>query len=295
MTTTVVNFATDEGQQSYSEKSYVNYEYFKMLYGDSPSEWADKLSVRTGRNWDRMQFISQKFGLAPDYVAGVNLSDECINHEPGSPLHQHLGCTSVAVGPVIGQTLDLFTVELCIVREKDALYLTFPPYLCLLGMGKYLAMCTNHLFDEVDFDGVPISHIRRNLLDLASLEEAIAYLKSIKPTTSVNFILSDGTRAIDVEVSRTDVTVIQPHTGKLAHTNHVLTGPFNEDSECLRLQTASRGLLDNKSVEDVLGHDSIVQPISDQFGTIITVWMDPKKKTLSYKDPDQTQFQSLNL
>jgi hypothetical protein len=306
MSTTYVNLLTKEGGDSYSSKAYYNYEIFKMLFGGSPSDWASKLpaSAKQGLNWNRILNISKKFGLTEDYVAGINLSDECINYQSGANLRQHLqnwGCTSIAVEHVIGQTLDLFTVELCVVRDGEATYVTMPPYLCLLGMGKHLAMCTNHLFDSVSFDGVPISHIRRTLLDLASLDEALAYLRSVKPTTSVNFILSDGKEAIDVEVSQKGITITHPYTnGKnrlLAHTNHVLPIPFYKDTQCNRLQTVSRSLLDGNGVEHSLGKPGVVQPIDTtaQFGTIITVWLDPKERILAYKDPGQTTFTQLKV
>jgi len=295
MPTTIVNFSTDEGIKSYTDKARVNHEFFKKLYGGSPAAWADKLSIQSGPNWDRMQFISKKYGLDFGSVVGTNLSDECINDDSGSSLQQHLGCTSVAKDHIIGQTLDLFTVELCIIREPDALYVTFPPYLCVLGLGRHLAMCTNHLFDSVCFKGVPISHIRRTLLELPSLEKAINFLKVVRPTTSVNLLLSDGEKSINIEVSPTEVKIIQPRDNKLAHTNHVLTSPFHEDCYCSRLQIASRGLLDDKNIEQVLGQEGVVQPIEDGFGTIITVWIDAKKKVLAYKDPGQAEFKVLSL
>ena len=304
MATTFVNLATGKGGDSYSAKAYYNYEIFKTLFGGSPSDWASKLAAsnKQGLNWKRSQYISKKFGLTEDYVAGINLADECINYQSGANLLQHLqnyGCTSVAVDHIIGQTLDLFTVELCIVRDGDAIYVTMPPYLCLLGMGKYLAMCTNHLFDTVSFAGVPISHIRRTLLDLTSLGDAIHYLKGIKPTTSVNFIISDGKESVDIEVSQKGIEIIYPHTNGqnrlLAHTNHVLSTPFYKDTGCLRLQTAGQSLFDGNGIESSLTKTGVVQPIAAQFGTIITVWLDPKERILAYKDTDQTNFTAIRI
>jgi hypothetical protein len=312
MSTTLVNLNTLEGMPSYSEKSYYNYEIFKMLFGGSPSEWAAKLApaAKQGRNWERILEISKKSGQSVDYVAGINLADECINFQSGASLRQHLqnwGCTSVAVDHIIGQTLDLFTVELCIVKDGDATFVTMPPYLCLLGMGKHLAMCTNHLFNRVNFDGIPVSHMRRTILDLTSIEEVISYLSGIKRTTSVNFIVSDGTRSVDIEVTPKHVKIITPRllseTKLLAHTNHVLPVPFDEDKNCLRLSTATQSLLQNtgstqaERAQLALTAKDVVQPIDEaaQFGTIITVWMDPKERILAYKDPGQETFIKLKV
>lgn len=322
MPTTLVNFETGVGRESYSAKAYYNSQIFKTLFGGSPSDWAAKLRIREGKNWERIQKISKDFGLSLDYVAGINLSDECINYQSSAHMQQYLnnwGCTSVGynhweTGPIIGQTLDLFTVELCIVKEGDATYITMPPYLCLLGMGKHLAMCTNHLFDKVDFSGVPISHVRRTLLDLPSIEEAKKYLSSIKTTTSVNFLLSEanledsglGNMAnIEVtplgikETKQAGISIPQLDLANgIAHTNHVLNNPFEKDTQCNRLQTASKALLNDRlSVEQTLCQSGVVQPIDEaaQFGTIITVWMDITKRTLNYKDPGQKTFTILKV
>lgn len=326
MPTTFVDFDTKEGRESYSAKAYYNYEIFKKLFGGSPSDWRSKLRIREGKNWDRMQRIAKDFGLSFDYVAGINLSDECINHQSAANLQQHLnnwGCTSVGFnyhmdGPIIGQTLDLFTVELCIVKEGNATYVTMPPYLCLLGMGKHLAMCTNHLFDKVDFDGVPISHVRRTLLDLTSIDEAVAYLGSIKTTTSVNFLLAeaepppeDGERGfgkmVNLEVTPQGVKPTRQAfipipqldgATAVAHTNHILSTPFEKDTQCTRLKTAAKALvMDKMGVEKTLCMPEVVQPIDEtaQFGTIITVWMDITNRILAYKDPGQAAFTKLKV
>lgn len=308
MPTTFVDFDTGAGKDSYSSKAYYNSEIFRHLFGGSPSDWGSKLAIRSGVNWDRMQKIAKDFGLSTDYVQGINLSDECINFQSASDLQQHLqnwGCTSVASGHIIGQTLDLFTVELCIVKDGDATFVTMPPYLCLLGMGKHLAMCTNHLFDKVNFAGMPISHLRRTLLDLGSIGEAVAYLKSVVHkgvTTSVNFMISDGTQAVDIEVTPQAVRVLYPKQVEgipavQAHTNHLLPTTFDQDTQCARLQIASKGLLEKKSVEDTLCQMGVVQPIDEaaQFGTIITVWLDPKERILAYKDPGQDTFTRLKV
>jgi len=295
-----IDLSSTAGKNQYSYKAYCNYEIFKMLFGGSPSEWASKLKLRDGKNFERMKHISDSFGLSLDYVLGINLSDECINYQSAPQMQQYLrqwGCTSVALNHKIGQTLDLFTVELALIKDGDATYITMPPYLCLLGMGKHLAMCTNHLFDKVVFDGTPVSHLRRNLLDMTSLEEAIKYLEGEKRTTAVNFMLSDGRKALNIEVTPEEVRIIGSVTNGVglfnAHTNHVLTDIFHKDTSCSRLHLASQSLLRNSSIPDTLIQPGVVQPISGQFGTIITVWMDLKERIFAYKEPDQTGFTEL--
>lgn len=298
MTTTLVDFGSDQGLASYKEKVYINNQVFRTLFGGSPSDFADKLEFPEGPNLDLINLIHKKYEVSLNYVKGINLSDECINLQSAAHLQQYLhkgfGCTSIAKQGVIGQTLDLFTVELCIVREGGCLYVTMPPYLCLLGLGPSIAMCTNHLFDQVRFSGIPVSFIRRQLLRCKSLEDAVDFLSKCQPTTSVNFMLSDGKKVINVEVSRKGIRVLEPEKDQLAHTNHVIS-TYQTDKFCPRLNTARKLLSQGEEVAQILDADGIVQPIQAEFGTIISVWIDPKTKTLGYRDPDQKTYTQLTL
>ncbi len=111
----------------------------------------------------------------------------------------------------------------------------------------------------------------------------------------------DGDRCIDVELTRTGMTLIKPvlvaDRSVIAHTNHLLPGLFHTDQKCARLEHASKSLLSGASMEDTLDHPMVLQEIDTQaqFGTIISVWLDPKTKTLAYKDPGQTTYTKMSL
>ena len=287
VTTPLVNFLTGDGAEHYTERAQNNIQFFTRLFGQQPRTWQEQLWLRKGRNWDRLQYLADRYKLDQGDVIGVNLGDEAINLNPYQ-MQSNLGCTSVARDGIIGQTLDLFTVELCIVREMGSLYLTFPPYLCVMGMNRNIAFCTNHLFAEVQGNGTPISHIRRGLLDTHSVEQALKYLNLVTATTSVNILLTDGKQTLDVELSPAGIQVHNPVDGTLAHTNHVLEGCFTQDLNCLRLARAARQLEQGWGVVETLEHDDIVQPITDEFGTIVTVVMDVRNGSFHWRDPNES-------
>ncbi len=299
-----MNFQTEEGLASYKEKVYYNSQVFKSLFGGSPSDFATKVIWPAGPNLEQMKFISDKYAVPLNYVKGINLADECINMQSAPQLQAYLnpsfGCTTVTKDNIIGQTLDLFDLELCIIRDHDSLYVTMPPYLCLLGMGPKLAMCTNHLFDKVDYlAGTPISQIRRQVLRFSTLDEAVHYLLNVKPTTAVNLMLTDGTATVNVELTPKGAIVFEAGPGKadsvFAHTNHVIKS-FQDDKSCSRLNTARDLLLNfGKSVPEVLDAPGVVQPLANGFGTIVSVWIDMKEKILAYRDPQEKTYRQLRL
>lgn len=293
MATPLVDFRFGEGADAYIARAQNNIKFFHKLFGRQPRTWEDQLWLRKGHNWDRLNHIIERFKLHSGDVFGVNLGDEAINFNPYQ-MQQNLGCTSIAKDGIIGQTLDLFTVELCLVRELESLYLTFPPYLAVMGMNRNIAFCTNHLFDTVKSEGTPISHIRRSLLDLHSIEEVLKYLNLVTPTTAVNLLITDGKETVDVELGHKGMQVHNPVDGTLAHTNHVLEECFTKDFNCLRLARAAKQLGEGWGVIQTLEHDDIVQPISEEFGTIVTVVMDVKNGTFHWRDPGET-WKSIEL
>lgn len=214
------------------------------------------------------------------------------------------GCTSIAQNGVIGQTLDLFTVDLVVVREGDAVYITMPPYLTIMGMTPRLAFCTNFINGEVK-DGVPISSIRRNLLRQQSLGQAINYLLNVDRATLANFLVSDGENAVDVELSLNSTRIHQQRKNELgeycAHTNHLVCPNFEDDEQCPRLKRAVELLKEGKDIAAILD-DSVIRqrimpvPFFDvDFGSIVHVSMDVKKKKMLYRDPSMKEYQTIDV
>jgi len=292
---------THEGIDTFRQKARNNLKIFKSIFGMDPVV-ATKMGLAqpTGADEELVQQISDLTGASRKVIEGVNYTDELLNVHPD--FADAFGCTAVARNGVIGQNLDLFTVDLSVVREGGALYITMPTYLSFFGMNKHLAMCTNYLPAPVK-TGVPVSQMRRNLLRCESIEQALDYLSSIKRTTSVNFLISDGDKVVDIEVSPRKVRVheaIEDDYGQfLAHTNHVLVHDIRQDRSCSRLAGAVRELQANKELEEILFDKSVYVPIEKYgavgFGSIVSVVMDPKNGVMRYKDPFMDQWEELHV
>jgi len=286
-----LNRCNEEDLIGYKTKAEGNAAIFHSMFGGTKSSLLGMGAslVRVDRkNKDLMQRISDISGVPLRTVKMINLGDEAMN----------FGCTSVAMDGVIGQTMDLYDVELSIVREEGALYATFPPYLTLMGMNKKLAFCTNFLQSSVG-RGVPVSQIRRNILRQEDLEGVVDYLGAIKRANSANFLISDGERVLNVETTRKECRVFEEkkaeHGRFNAHTNHLIQGDILDDTSCPRLSRAVDMLADGAEIEEVLDDKEISIPIEEGFGSIIKVVMDVKEGMMRYKDPRMEDYEELQV
>jgi hypothetical protein len=299
--TTYFDMDTKEGLENYVRKSHKNLMFFKKLFGVVPSKVKNLyLGEFEGESRKIIEKISSLTGISIDVVESMNYADELLNLSPNTA--PNFGCTSIGRRGVIGQNLDLFTVDLSVVKEGDKLYVTMPPYLALFGMNKNISFCTNMLPGEVK-PGVSVSQMRRNLLSCKTIEEAVNYLKSINRSTSVNFLISDGDKIIDIEVSTEKVTIhpaLPDDKGSyFAHTNHFLSKDIREDASCSRLFNSVRLLQENKKLEDILSSSGVFVPSEHfndiGFGSIITAVMDVKNRILRYKDNFMKEYEEISL
>lgn len=292
------DFTTCEGIELYCEKARNNVELFNKILGTRADVIGEMLNFDSeSLNFDLITKIAKITGLSRLTIKGINVADEVLNLN-----HTNLfGCTSVGIGSKIGQTLDLFTLDLCVVREPDALYVTMPPYLTLMGIGKHLAFVTNFLSGPVRANGIPISHMRRELLRRNDLDEAVKYLTNIQRSNTVNFLMVDENRILNVETSPDEMLIHeQDSQGFLAHTNHFVKRPFTEDTSCPRLTRANQMLKEGSKIKHILEDKNVFVPISPLnedygFGSIIQVEMDAKNKTLAYKDSSMSDYVELRL
>ena len=129
--TTYVDFDTGEGVLTYTKKAKRNIAFFASLFAN-----VNELPFQKpeGENKQLIEKICRLTALSQLKVEMINYGDELLNAE--GRLLENFGCTAIAKNKSVGQTLDFFTVDLTIVREKDCLYVTMPPYLALLGMNK---------------------------------------------------------------------------------------------------------------------------------------------------------------
>ncbi len=297
------DFCTKEGLDLYISKARSNADLFNKIFHFSPEGFRKKnpkFKVSGEDNVKIIREISQITRLPLELVEGINLGDEIL-HSQGLP--EGFGCTSVSLDGVIAQTLDLFTVDLSLVKEQDALYVTMPPYLTLMGMNKHISFCTNVVAGPVQ-GGIPVSHMRRDLLRCKSLNETLDYLKSIERATSVNFLISDGRNVVDAEVTTSNVNVYGSVENKngikyCAHTNHLVHPDFLSDNSCSRLKRAVSLLKKSKNLDFILQDSHINVPIFYQqeigFGSILQIIMDVGNGKLCYKDPFMKNYGELQL
>lgn len=294
----------ENDRKNYRKKSLSNLNIFGKIFGNYVREIHSSLSsfLFDEENNKLMKRCGEISGTGFDFVKIVNLSDEHLNYS--SSFQEHFGCTSIGKDGVIGQTPDLYTVDLSLIKEGGALYATMPPYLTLMGMNEHIAFCTNYLFSEVR-TGVPVSNLRRNLLRQKSIDGIVNYLNNVKRTTAVNFLITDGKNMLDIESTPAELKIHESNKSKkgskdfIAHTNHILKEPMICDTSCDRLSRAVTLLERDYELRDVLNDETITVPIGFNggigFGSIIKVIMDVKNKSFYYKEPSSLDYSCINL
>ncbi len=296
--TSYVNFNTGEGLDTYREKALRNLSAFTTIFGFNPATARLPFQNVDDKNQQLISGIATRTRLPIEDVQGMNYSDELLSIDPKQLLP--FGCTAVGKNGIIGQNLDLFTLDLAVVREDDALYLTMPPYLTLFGMNKEIAFCTNYLPYSVTL-GIPLSPIRRNILRQHSLPEVVEYFSRVRSATAANFLLSDGSQMINVEVLPSGARIQNPITSGdstyFAHTNHILQRDIREDQSCPRLSQAVNRLQHDKDLASILSERGVYVPIEKDgslgFGSIITVILDPRQSVFRYKDCFMGEFEQI--
>lgn len=299
-----LNRCNDSDRANYRANAENNLRFFNEIMGrleDIPSDAKDLFDKPRDENAVLMERISELGKIELEEAENFNIVDEILNLS--TRFTDNFGCTSVGRNGIIGQSLDLYDVDLSIVREKNSLYVTVPPYLAVFGMNENLAFCTNYLQGPVK-QGVPVSQIRRNLLRQDTIESCFDYLESIPRATTVNFLLSDGKKSVDLEVAP-DKSLI--HEQNLnggnyfnAHTNHFVKGDIIGDGSCPRLKRAVELLGNGERIEKILDDSQISIPVVPNqlgvgFGSIIKVIMDVRNRLFFYKGPTESEYKIVPL
>ncbi|GEM_PF-5790565 len=287
------DFSTKEGLDEYCRKAYTNVKLFERIFRTSAENLCDSGFEIPDANKELIKNIANITGLSIKTVEGINCGDEALDLNGGLSF----GCTAIAKNGCVGQTLDFFTVELALVREADCLYITMPPYLCLIGMNQNLAFCTNYIGGKVQ-SGIPISHLRRNILRHKTITEVLDYLNKVEKTSPANFLLCDPKHTIDIESCPKGITKYEEEC--FAHTNHILNGTIFSKEPCARLQRAGHLLKNNDTIEHILEDNKVKVPITKfakgtGFGSIIQVIMDTNKKEIKYKDSHMKEYEIMRV
>lgn len=291
------DFYAEEGVDSYINKSISNVGLFNEILTDRSAVVSQMLSFPEDRNKELLLKIKKITGLTESVIKEINVADEVMNLNAINLF----GCTSVSKDGKIGQTLDLFTLDLCVVREPDALYVTMPPYLAIMGMGRKVAFVTNFISGPVRANGIPISHMRRELMRRDSVRDAIAYLESIDRSNTVNFLISDGEKVVNVECKPDRIVIDEPKNSVIAHTNHFVAPNIHDDTQCPRLTKANKLLsttdYDIRAILDDASINLPIHPITENygFGSIVHLVMDVKEKIFKYRDPFMKDYKELKL
>lgn len=296
-----IDLDSKEGQAAYKGKSVKNWGLFNRVLGVFQEELftlREGLHPPNSNNSELLARLCRITGLSTDSVHDLNNIYEAFwNFAAGAK-----SCTSVGREGVIGQNFDHYTFDYSVVKEGGSLYITIPPCLCLFGMNRDISFCTNYLPGDL-FQGFPVSHVRRDLLRCHSLEEIREYLTMTPLSTSVNILASDGRRMENYEVAPGSVRIFQavqhPNGEYLAHTNHFLSTPLNEDVSCPRLYNAVRQLEEGNSLEQALTSEGVfvtVEPWNGGgVGSVLTAILDVRGKKILYRHHTDNAFSEMSL
>lgn len=119
------------------------------------------------------------------------------------------------------------------VHEPDSdvvsLIFTVAGKISLCGMNNYgVGICCNTvLFLDFNMRGLAEDFIVRKVLQQKSLDDALAFMRSVPHASGQNYVLGDPTHVTDLECSAKKVLEVpmKPDVNRFAHTNH----PFNND------------------------------------------------------------------
>ncbi len=147
--------------------------------------------------------------------------------------------------PIIGQNVDLgpesrpYWVILC-VRPPGAprlLTATLAGMLAQEGINSAgLALCGSMIRCAGWRAGYPSrKFLRRRVLEQRSVAQAIDLIRSSPPrASSHNLLLADAQgRLVDVETTISDVLLVRPSAGLLAHSNHYLSPAAHNENACI--------------------------------------------------------------
>jgi len=145
-----------------------------------------------------------------------------------------LGCWRAGDTPaLLGQNLDTSmhsrnTEVLLHITEPDGrqqLVVATAGSLGAMGLSDApLGVCVNTINLKSARDGLPLQFIVRGMLDQPTLDDAVAFLKSVKVGAAQNYMIGDAERVADYEASANQVVQFVPYQGarRVYHSNHHL-------------------------------------------------------------------------
>lgn len=189
--------------------------------------------------------LAEGAGVAVDDVYAINARTELMANSPMPPID---GCTAAAVTGeasadghlLLGQNWDWGvdvpdTTVLLATRDDrghGVVSLAEPGMLAKTGLNDAgVGLTVNILRTKADAPtaGVPY-HVRlRAALDKRDFDSARRAAEAGPSAASVNIVVACGQRAEDLEVTPDGVSVLEPSSGMLVHTNHCMAAPASQD------------------------------------------------------------------
>lgn len=190
---------------------------------------------------EEIRGISAGSGIDFNTIFAFQLVDEIWTNARLISIPHH--CTSIGVNNskrdgspnYIAQNIDItpfyhgFEVLLDIVDKETGarkLVTTFAGYIGANGLNRHIGITENTLADlKSSLDGLPVCCVARGVLEKASFEEAVDFIRGVKHASGQNYIVGSDSSVISLECASDLVTEYWPDSTKeyTFHANKPLT------------------------------------------------------------------------
>ncbi|MGM0852733.1 MAG: C45 family autoproteolytic acyltransferase/hydrolase [Bacillota bacterium] len=226
--------------------------YEKLFYGYKRINWEEAKGIAIQHlaaieQYDldlieEMQGIAEGAGVTFEDILTLNARSEiALANYKGAVFSD--GCTAIAVAPpltediIIGQNWDwkgsqkesLLLLDMKQQHKPDITMVTEGGMIGKIGFNSAgLGLCFNALLTDKKSNEIPIHLGLRSVLNSSSLPEAISKIKGGKMASSASFLIGMdegggiGT-AVNIEVSPFGIDMVGGNTGRLVHSNHLLS------------------------------------------------------------------------
>ena len=312
------------------EKNYqIPADEFIQIFLDS-TDYIPAIKKWTPDLLDEIRGISAGSGIDFNTIFAFQLIDEIWTNARLINLPHH--CTSVGINNYkkdkgsnyIAQNIDItpfyhgFEILLDI-KDKDSysrkLVTTFVGYIGANGLNKNIGITENTLTDlKSSLNGLPVCCIVRGVLEKASFDDAVNFIKTIKHASGQNYIIGSRQDIISLECASDLVTEYWPDSTKnyTFHANKPLTNtsyhpeylvylkalygtiPETISFSDKRLKSMRSNILNNKSIGlETIKYALSTKPVcnSNTFvSTIMEFNTDYNKLRISPGSPDSTEY-----
>ena len=257
--------------------------YVETIVEETPAIWEELKGLADGSGQPLHDVLA--FQLIDEYWGYL---DRLEHHSIDKDHCSSIGVAANGSSPtIVAQNIDIdnfmngYQVLLHMAENDDSpeqYIMTCAGFLGFAGINnKGVAVVINALTDlSNSIEGLPVIFVTRGILDQASGEKALQFLKEVKHATGQNYLVGTRDRVYTFEASANEVVEYNPEQNQLVyHTNHslvnhdvkpwmqdyhrhILAGTGRQTNSQTRLQSLKsqlgkkRNLLDAAMVKDVL-------------------------------------------